>query len=151
MREKLPWILLASVGMVFLKASLIIAQQSTPPEPARKTIQESGPIYVVGNVISPRALYLKDPVTLTKAIAMSGGIVSKPKTNKLVIYRRGADGVWTQHMTMDIDEIRKHRSDPVLQPDDIVDVGGLGWLVPALLYPMFDSRPLITLTHRIIS
>ena len=116
------------------------------------TIAESDPIYVTGNVITPRAIHLKDPVTLTRAIAMAGGTISKPKTNKVVIYRRRPNANWFEYITVDLLEIRKQRSpDPLLQPYDIVDVGGVGRLIPPTYRPMFDSRPVITLMNGFLS
>lgn len=114
-------------------------------------VTESDPIYVTGNVISPQAIYPKDPVTLTRAIAMAGGAVTRPKTDKAVIYRRRPNEDWAEHITVDLREIRKHRShDPILQPYDIVDVGGVRHLVPMNRYPTFDSRPLIPRGYRVI-
>jgi protein involved in polysaccharide export with SLBB domain len=112
-------------------------------------VTESDPIYVTGNVVSPQAIYPKEPVTLMQAIKMAGGVITRPKTDKVVIYRSKGDQV--EHIVVDLNEIRKHRTkDFILHLRDIVDVGGVGQIVPANKYPTFDSRPLIPRTYRVI-
>ncbi len=112
-------------------------------------VTESDPIYIMGSVVSPQAIYPKEPVTLLQAIKLAGGVITKAKTDKVAIYRSKADRV--EHIMVDLNEIRKHRTkDFILQLRDIGDVGASGHPVPGNKYPIFDSRPLIPLPCRII-
>lgn len=110
------------------------------------SVQE--PIYVVGSVVNPRAIYSKERVTLTQAIKLAGGVTSNSNTSKVVIYRpkKGLTGV---SITVDYWAIRKHSAeDPTLQPFDIIYVGA--GLMPGFSHPIFDTRPLIPKEYRII-
>lgn len=112
-------------------------------------VTESDPIYVTGSVVSPRAIYPKEAITLMQAIKMAGGLRGDTNPGKVVIYRPKGDQV--EHITVDLNEIRKHRTkDFILQLRDIVDVGGVGQIVPVNRYPTFDSRPLIPPGYRVI-
>ena len=109
------------------------------------------PVYIAGNVVNPQAIYPKSPVTLLQAIRLAGGVTTKMKIDKVVIYRFRPNHDRAERISLDPNEIRNHRSqDPILEPYDIVDVGGSGQLVPGnrYRYPIFDSRPLIPLRYR---
>ena len=110
------------------------------------------PVYVAGSVTTPRAIYSKEPVTLTQAIKLAGGELRDAQVSKVVVYRRKKDA-GDLSIQLDLGAIRKHRAEnPILQPNDIVVVPSLGeWKVgPPLGYPTFDSRPLIPPPHRVI-
>jgi protein involved in polysaccharide export with SLBB domain len=102
-------------------------------------------IYVAGSVVTPRAIYLKGPVTLMQAIALAGGELRNAQTSIIVIHRQKKD-VGDLSIQVDPMAIRKHRvEDPILQPNDVVVVPSLGWRIvgPPIGYPTFDPRPLI--------
>jgi SLBB domain len=112
-------------------------------------VTELDPIYITGSVVNPLAIYPKEPLTLTQAIKLADGVRADAKTNKVVIYRKKDES--TEEITIDLNEIRKHRTkDPVLQPFDIVNVPSSGPRGSVRPYAIFDSRPLIPLTNRII-
>jgi protein involved in polysaccharide export with SLBB domain len=113
-------------------------------------VTELGPIYITGGVVNPLAIYPKEPLTLTQALKLAGGLRINAKTNKVVIYRKKDDS--TEEITTDLNERRKDRTkDPVLQPFDIVDVPFSGpYSGPVSPYAIFDSRSLIPLPYRII-
>jgi polysaccharide export outer membrane protein len=117
------------------------------------SVQE--PIYVVGSVVNPRAIYSKERVTLTQAIRLAGGVTSNSNTSKVVIYRpkKGLTGVSITvdcvSITVDYWAIRKHSAeDPTLQPFDIIYVGA--GLMPGFSHSIFDTRPLIPKEYRVI-
>ena len=79
--------------------------------------------YVTGNVIEPAAVSLREPMTLTQAIAKAGGIAPEAKTSKITIQRQGANGVAKTEMVYDLKDIyAKKVDDPILQGNDIVNV-----------------------------
>ena len=79
--------------------------------------------YVTGNVIKPATVSLREPMTLTQAIAKAGGIAPEAKTSKITIQRQGADGIAKTETVYDLkDIVAKKVDDPVLQSNDIVNV-----------------------------
>lgn len=79
--------------------------------------------YVVGNVIKPREVSLRETVTLTQAIAMAGGLAKEAKTSKVRIQRHEKDGTLKTETFYDLKEIQSRKvPDPVLLANDIVDV-----------------------------
>jgi polysaccharide export outer membrane protein len=116
-------------------------------------VTEQDPIYVTGSVVTPRALYPKEPVTLMQAIKLAGGERTDAQTSKVVIHRQKKDSAGSISIQVNLETIRKHRAeDPILQPYDIVEVPSLSKprVGPFMSYPTFDSRPLIPLGYRII-
>ena len=93
-------------------SQIAVAQQSGTGEAT---------VYVVGQVVLPTALPLKENITLTQAIAMAGGPLKDSKYDKVILYR-----------TLDRNQLRtcvslkaisKRRiSDVQLQAYDIIEV-----------------------------
>jgi polysaccharide biosynthesis/export protein len=87
------------------------------------TLPEAEQIYVVGNVLRPTAIPLKEPITASRAIAMAGGLMPDTKTDKIRIIRQEAGGANKQELYIDLRSIERRRSeDVVLQANDIIDV-----------------------------
>jgi polysaccharide export outer membrane protein len=86
------------------------------------TIPEAEQVYVVGNVYGPRALSLKEPISVSRAIAMAGGPLRDSKTDRIHIVRQQANGEKSE-MYVNLSAIaRKRAEDVLLQPNDIVEV-----------------------------
>jgi polysaccharide biosynthesis/export protein len=87
------------------------------------TLPEAKEAYVVGNVLRPMPIPLKDDkVTVTQAIAMAGGVLESTKKDKVHIIRQGANGA-KQDIIVDLRAINKQQSpDVALMPNDIVEV-----------------------------
>lgn len=80
--------------------------------------------YIVGNVFKPAKIPLGEPKTLTQAIAFAGGINSTADTKKVVIQRQVPGSAVQTELAFDLKDIRdKKISDPLLQANDIVNVG----------------------------
>lgn len=78
--------------------------------------------YVVGNVKEPKKILLREPKTLTQALADAGGVTSVANTDKVIIQRQEANGV-KKELVFDLKDIRSQKiPDPVLQGNDIVAV-----------------------------
>ncbi len=87
------------------------------------SIPEADQAYVIGNVVKPGAVLLKDPVTVSQAVAMVGGPMRASKMSGVSIVRtpRGS-GVKTI-IPVNLSEIAKlHAPDIMLEPNDIVAV-----------------------------
>ncbi len=78
-------------------------------------------VYVIGNVLRPLAISLKEPLTVSKAIAIAGGTAPSTKKDKVKIIRQvGKD---KQEINVDLKAIQKNEAEDVaLLPNDIVDV-----------------------------
>ncbi len=51
-------------------------------------VTEAEPVYITGAVLSPGGLYLRDQLTLSRALAMVGGARKEAKLNEVKIYRQ---------------------------------------------------------------
>ena len=87
------------------------------------TLPEADQVYVVGNVFSPVTIALKDPITLTRAIAMAGGLKQDTRKDKIRVLRQEPGTTIRKEITVDLYAIEKKRSeDLALLPNDIIDV-----------------------------
>ena len=87
------------------------------------TILEADQVYVVGNVLRPMALPLTEPLTISRAIAMAGGLMPDTKSDKVRIVRQLPGSGSKQEIVVDLKAIDKERApDVLLQANDIVDV-----------------------------
>ena len=87
------------------------------------TLPEADQVYVVGNVFSPLTIALKEPITLTRAIAMAGGLRQDTKKDKIRILRQEPGTTTRKEITVDLAAIEKKSSeDLALLPNDIIDV-----------------------------
>ena len=87
------------------------------------TIPEADQVYVTGNVFTPITIPLKEPITLSRAIAMAGGTRQDTKKDKIRIIRQEPNSPTRTELVVDLSAIEKKRSDDVvLHPNDIIDV-----------------------------
>jgi len=87
------------------------------------TVPEADQVYVVGNVFSPVTIPLREPITLTRAIAMAGGLKQDTKKDKIRLLRQEPGTTVRKELTIDLAAIEKKSSEDVaLLPNDIVDV-----------------------------
>jgi polysaccharide export outer membrane protein len=87
------------------------------------TLPEADQVYVVGNVFMPLTIALKEPITLTRAIAMAGGLKQDTRKDKIRILRQEPGTTIRKEITVDLAAIEKKRSeDLALAPNDIIDV-----------------------------
>ncbi len=87
------------------------------------SLLEAEQAYVVGNVVKPTKISLKEPVTLTQAIASGGGLAPEARTSKVTIQRQDANSALKIETVYDLKDIRdKKIADPILQANDIVNV-----------------------------
>jgi len=87
------------------------------------TLPEADQVYVVGNVFMPLTIALKEPITLTRAIAMAGGLRQDTKKDKIRVLRQEPGTTTRKEITVDLEAIEKKQSeDMALAPNDIIDV-----------------------------
>ncbi|OLE51171.1 MAG: hypothetical protein AUG51_24345 [Acidobacteria bacterium 13_1_20CM_3_53_8] len=80
-------------------------------------------VYVVGQVVKPQGIYLRGPLTVTQAVAMTGGVLADARTDRVRISQLGVGSNTVTRIIVDLKAIKKHRAeDVVLQPYDIVEV-----------------------------
>ncbi len=79
--------------------------------------------YVVGNVFKPEKIPLKEPVTISQAIAFAGGVLPATKKEMIRILRQEEGSPVRREIIVNLKEIEaKRAADIVLLPNDIVDV-----------------------------
>lgn len=85
------------------------------------TILEAYPIYMIGGVNRPGSIDSRSQVTLSRAIAMAGGLSKSAESSAISIYRR-IDGK-TAIINVSLEQIDSGAAaDPTLNAFDIVDV-----------------------------
>ncbi len=84
------------------------------------TVSEALPVYLIGGVNAPQQISLRNQLTLSRAIAMAGGL-AKETSGVITIFRR--EGRETGLIQADLEKITAGQADdPILKPFDIVDV-----------------------------
>lgn len=81
--------------------------------------------YIIGNVKSAMTINLKEPVTLTQAVAMAGGTTPDAQTERVKISRRTPNSLDKTEVIVNLKAIAKRQNeDFLLQPNDIVEIPG---------------------------
>jgi polysaccharide export outer membrane protein len=87
------------------------------------TLPDADQVYVVGNVYTPLTIPLKEPITLSRAVAMAGGVKQDSKKDKVRIVRQQPGSLERQELVYDLSAIEKKRvADVALMPNDIIEV-----------------------------
>lgn len=96
-------------------------------------VNEGDPVYVIGQVVAPRELVLRDQLTLHRAILLAGGLQPAAKTSEVHVYRRKEGEASPVSLTYNYDAIKKGKApDVLLQANDVVEVGKSGGVGPFL-------------------
>lgn len=85
------------------------------------TVESVEPVYVIGGVNRPGRLDWREGATLSRVIAVAGGISNRGVSGSVTIFRRvGSD---SQVIDADLDKVTSGKDDDVdIQPFDIIDV-----------------------------
>lgn len=88
------------------------------------TLPEAREAYVVGNVLRPGPVPLRDDrLTVSRAIAMVGGFMPDSRKEKVRIIRQEAGGAGSREIFVDMKAVdRRQAEDVALLPNDIIDV-----------------------------
>lgn len=86
-------------------------------------LPEADEAYVVGNVFKPTVIPLKEPMTVSQAIAKAGGTLPATKSNGIRILRQKPGSTEKTIIQVDLGAINKQRAEDVaLQANDIIEV-----------------------------
>ncbi|MGI8898182.1 MAG: polysaccharide biosynthesis/export family protein [Pyrinomonadaceae bacterium] len=87
------------------------------------TLPEAEQAYVVGNVFTPLTIPLKEPITISRAIAMAGGVKQDTKKDKIRLLRQEPGGATKKEIIVNLSAIEKKRAEDIaLMPNDIIEV-----------------------------
>jgi polysaccharide export outer membrane protein len=78
--------------------------------------------FIIGSVKSALAINLKEPVTLSRAIAMAGGVAGGGNIEKIKISRQSAGSLEKTELIANLKDPKG--GDMLLQPNDVIDVPG---------------------------
>ena len=92
-------------------------------------VTEAEPVYITGSVQSPQGVFLRDQLTLSRALAMVGGVKKEAKTSDVRIYRQKPGSADQETIRVDLQAIKKNQKpDVLLQPYDVIEVPEAGML-----------------------
>jgi polysaccharide export outer membrane protein len=92
-------------------------------------VTEAEPVYITGAVASPTGVYMRDQLTLSRALAMVGGTRKEAKLNAVKIYRQVPGSTNQEIITVDVAAIKKNQKpDFLLQAYDVIEVPEAGML-----------------------
>jgi len=87
------------------------------------SVPEADQIFVTGNVVNPNAFRMRGEMTLTKALALAGGVRPHSQKNKVTILRHVPGRSERVEIVVDLEKVeRDHVKDVPLEPNDIVFV-----------------------------
>jgi polysaccharide export outer membrane protein len=95
-------------------------------------VTEAEPVYITGSVIAPQGIFLRDQLTLSRALAMVGGVRKEAKATDVRIYRQKPGATDQEVIRVDYAAIKKNQKpDFFLQAFDIVEVPEAGMFSPS--------------------
>jgi protein involved in polysaccharide export with SLBB domain len=87
------------------------------------SVLEADVVFVYGNVWEPGQVVMKQPMTVTQAIATARGLRPATKKDKVRIIRQKPGSLEREEILLNLSAIDKRQAeDPFLQPNDIVAV-----------------------------
>jgi polysaccharide export outer membrane protein len=103
-------------------------------------VTEAEPVYITGSVTSPQGVFLRDQLTLSRALAMVGGVKKEAKLNDVRIYRQKPGATDQELIHVDYAAIKKNQKpDFFLQAFDIIEVPEAGIFSPSRIVPTLFS------------
>jgi polysaccharide export outer membrane protein len=86
-------------------------------------VPETDQIFVIGNVIKPGPVSMRNKITLLQAIGMAGGFMPDAAKGRVRVVRQEPGTGVRKELVYNIDDIqRKKAEDIALMPNDVVDV-----------------------------
>jgi polysaccharide export outer membrane protein len=87
------------------------------------SVPQADQVFVLGNVLRPAAIALKEPLTISRAIAIAGGTAPSTKKDKVRIIRQMPGTTVKKEIIVDLTAIDKNKAEDVLLlANDVVDV-----------------------------
>jgi polysaccharide export outer membrane protein len=95
-------------------------------------VTEAEPVYITGSVTSPQGIFLRDQLTLSRALAMVGGARKEAKLTDVRVYRQKPGATDQELIRVDYAAIKKNQKpDFFLQAFDIIEVPEAGMFSPS--------------------
>jgi polysaccharide biosynthesis/export protein len=95
-------------------------------------VTEAEPVYITGSVNSPQGVFMRDQLTLGRALAMVGGARKEAKLSDVRIYRQKPGSPDQETIRVDYSAIKKNQqADVLLQAYDIIEVPEAGMFSPS--------------------
>jgi Periplasmic protein involved in polysaccharide export len=86
-------------------------------------VTEAEPVYITGSVVSPSGIYLRENLTLSRALAMVGGVRKEAKNSDIKIYRQKPGASDQEIIHVDYAAIKKNeKPDITLMAYDVIEV-----------------------------
>lgn len=90
-------------------------------------VTEAEPVYITGSVVQPQGIFIRDQLTLSRALAMVGGVRKEAKATDIRIYRQKPGSTEEQTILANLTLIKKRQQpDVLLEPYDIIEVPEAG-------------------------
>ncbi|HLN98932.1 MAG TPA: polysaccharide biosynthesis/export family protein [Pyrinomonadaceae bacterium] len=97
-------------------------------------VTEAEPVYITGSVMAPQGIFLRDQLTLSRALAMVGGARPEARLNDVRIYRQKPGATDQEMIRVDYAAIKKNQKpDFFLQAFDVIEVPEAGMFSPGRL------------------
>lgn len=94
-------------------------------------VTEAEPVYVTGSVVAPQGIFLRDQLTLSRALAMVGGVRKEAKLSSVKIYRQKPGAQDQETIIVDYGAIKNNKKpDIFLQAFDVIEVPEAGIFSP---------------------
>jgi polysaccharide export outer membrane protein len=94
-------------------------------------VTEAEPVYITGSVVSPQGIFLRDQLTLSRALAMVGGARKEAKVSEVKIWRQKLGAQDQEILIVDYGAIKKNKKpDIFLQAYDVIEVPEAGMFSP---------------------
>lgn len=94
-------------------------------------VTEAEPVYVTGSVFAPQGIFLRDQLTLSRALAMVGGVRKEANISGVKIYRQKPGEQTQETLIVDYGAIKKNKKpDVFLQAFDVIEVSEAGMFSP---------------------
>lgn len=90
-------------------------------------VTEAEPVYITGSVNSPQGVFMREQLTLGRALAMVGGAKKEAKLSDVRIYRQKPGSPDQEMIRVDYTAIKKNKQpDILLQAYDIIEIPEAG-------------------------
>lgn len=97
-------------------------------------VTEAEPVYITGSVVAPQGIFMREHLTLSRAIAMVGGPRKEARISDVRVYRQKPDSGEQETIHVDLNAIKKNQKpDFPLQAYDIIDIPEAGAFSPSRL------------------
>lgn len=91
------------------------------------TVTEAEPVYIIGSVNAPQGIFLRDQLTLSRALAMVGGARKEAKISDVRVFRQKPGQTDQELIHVDYGKIKKNEvPDFFLQAFDVIEVPEAG-------------------------